>query len=74
MHKFERPCFGGPCTPKGEATPGFCRCKIDADEIAKLRQVVLHESDCVEAAKEEIERLRNRVAKLEAMYVNLETD
>lgn len=36
-------------------------CAAAADEIALLRSAVKHEADCVEAAKEEIERLRAEV-------------
>lgn len=37
---YERPCWGGPCTEKGMATPGFCKCKDAADEIEDLREQI----------------------------------
>lgn len=30
---YDRPCWSGPCTDRGMATPGFCKCKADAELI-----------------------------------------
>ncbi len=40
--KFDRPCHGGPCTEKGMAEPGFCKCKEAEDEIVRLRTALRH--------------------------------
>lgn len=40
QNPFNRPCWGGPCTAKGMAEPGFCKCKEDAEEIALLRKTL----------------------------------
>ena len=34
--QFDRPCHYGPCTEKGIATKGFCKCAADAKRIAEL--------------------------------------
>lgn len=49
---FSRPCWGGPCTAKGIATPGFCTCKIDAENL--------------ELARSENERLRTSLGEIDA--------
>jgi len=43
MHAYDRPCQGGPCTIKGLAEPGFCKCKADAERIVEL-EVALYKA------------------------------
>lgn len=58
---FERPCWAGPCTSKGMAEPGFCKCKQAADEIEALQSTIraLSKGDIVPITDKdaEIERL-----------------
>lgn len=35
---LKRPCWGGVCSDRGVAEPGFCQCKADAEEILKLKK------------------------------------
>lgn len=37
---FERPCWGGPCSTKGMAEAGFCKCKEDSEVIQRYRKAL----------------------------------
>lgn len=41
MNRYQRPCWGGPCTDKGMTEPGFCVCKAESDEIGRLRTALV---------------------------------